>query len=142
MNLCVVSGNLTRNPELKMTPSGEKVCNFGIGCNERFSDRETGELRDNVHFFEVHAWGVTAQNIFDFFKKGMPILIEGSLRQERWQNEAGENRSRVSIRVSRFEFMSQRNGTPPDNAEVESPPTRDPQTEHQQQPSSNEQPPF
>ena len=139
MNLCVVSGNLTRNPELKMTPSGEKVCNFGIGCNERFSDRETGELRDNVHFFEVHAWGGTAQNIFDFFSKGMPILIHGSLRQERWESESG-SRSRVTIRIQRWEFMSQR--TDSEQPPVEQPPTRDPQTERESQQSGDEQPPF
>ena len=142
MNRTFLSGNLTRSPELKLIPDGTaKVCTFGIGVNERYTDRETGEVRDQAHFFECTAWNTTAQNIFDFFKKGMPILIEGSLRQERWQNEAGENRSRVSVRVTRFEFMSQRtdsdNGTP-----VETPPTRDPQTEPESQPSSNEQPLF
>lgn len=125
MNRVFLTGNLTRSPELKLIPDGTaKVCTFGIGVNERYTDRETGEVRDQAHFFECTAWNVTAQNIFDYFKKGMPILIEGSLRLERWQNEAGENRSRVSIRVIRFEFMSQRA-----DSETESspePPTEDP----------------
>ena len=112
MNRVFLSGHLTRSPELKLTPDGTaKVASFGLAVNERFTTRD-GELRDVPHFFECEAWNVTAENIFRFFKKGSPILIEGSLRFDSWQTDSGEPRSRVKIRVQRFEFMSQRNGTP------------------------------
>lgn len=140
MNRVFLTGHLTRAPELKLTPDGTaKVASFGLAVNERWTDQSTGEPRENVTFVEVSAWNRQAELIFEYFQKGSPILIEGSLRFESWESD-GQARSRVTVRLSRFEFM-QRNGTP-ENAEVESPPTRDPQTEHQQQQSGDDQPPF
>ena len=142
MNRIFLTGHLTRSPELKMTPDGTaKVCTFGLAVNERWTDQSTGEPRENVCFVEVSAWNRQAELVFEYFKKGSPILIEGSLRFDSWQADDGTNRSRVTVRLSRFEFMSQRNGTR-ENAPVESPPTQDPQTERGSQQSSDEQPPF
>ena len=142
MNRVFLTGHLTRAPELKLTPDGTaKVCTFGMAINERWTDQATGEPRENVCFVEVSAWNRQAELVFEYFKKGSPILIEGSLRFDSWQSDDGQNRSRVTIRLSRFEFM-QRNGTPAETAESESPPTRDPQPERESQASGDEQPPF
>ena len=108
MNKCFLTGHLTRQPELKLTPSGVKVCNFGLASNERWTDQETGEQRESVTFVECEAWNRTAESIFEYFKKGDPMLIEGTLRFESWQAEDGQKRSRLKIRVSRWEFMRQR----------------------------------
>ena len=124
MNIVILSGHLTRQPELKLTPSGVKVCNFGLASNERWTDTETGEIRESVTFVEAHAWNRTAEGIFEYFKKGDPILIHGSLRFESWETDDGQNRSRLTVRVQRWEFMQKRNGT--ENAPVTTPPTRDP----------------
>ena len=138
MNRCFLSGHLTRSPELRLTPDGTaKVANFGLAVNERFSDRETGEQRETVHFFECSAWNRTAELAFEYLKKGSPVLIEGSLRFESWESD-GQSRSRVTVRVQRFEFMSQRTDaedTAPENAPVETP-------AQDTQPSGDETPPF
>ena len=120
MNKCFFTGHLTRGPELKITPSGAKVCNFGLAVNERFNDRETGEQRENVCFIECEAWNRTAESIFEYFKKGSPILIEGSLRFESWQTPEGQNRSRLKVRVNRWEFMRQKmDGDPVSDSDPE-----------------------
>ena len=108
MNRVFLTGNLTRQPELKLTPSGAKVCNLGLASNDRWTDQETGEQRESVTFVECEAWNRTAESIFEYFKKGDPMLIEGTLRFESWQTEDGQNRNRLKIRVNRWEFMRQR----------------------------------
>ena len=138
MNKVFLTGHLTRSPELKMTPTGVKVVNFGLASNERWTDTETGELRESVTFVEVHAWNRQAESIFEYFKKGDPILIEGSLRFEQWETDDGQNRSRLTLRVQRWEFMQKRNGT--ENAPMEPPPTSDPQVSETQ--SSGDKQPF
>ena len=107
MNRVFLTGHMTRQPELKLTPSGVKVCNFSIASNERWLDSDTGEQRESVTYVECHAWQRTAESIFEYFKKGDPILVEGSLRFEQWQSN-GQNRSRLTLRVSRWEFMQKR----------------------------------
>ena len=142
MNRVFLSGHLTRAPELKLTPDGTaKVCTFGLAVNERWSDRETGEMRETVCFVEVNAWNRQAELVFEYFKKGSPILIEGSLRFDAWQADDGTNRSRLTVRLNRFEFMAQRTNTA-GNAPVQSPPTQDTQPEGNTSQSSDEQPPF
>ena len=108
MNKVFMTANLTRQPELKLTPSGAKVCNIGLASNERWTDQETGEQRESVTFVECESWNRTAESIFEYFKKGDPILIEGTLRFDAWQTEDGQNRNRLKIRVNRWEFMRQR----------------------------------
>ena len=108
MNRVFLSGHITRAPELKLTPSGVKVANWGLATNERWLDAQTGEQRESVTFIECHAWNRTAEGIFEYFKKGDPILIEGSLRFESWETPEGQKRSRLTVRVQRWEFMRQR----------------------------------
>ena len=108
MNQVFLTGDLTRQPELKLTPTGVKVCNFGVAINERWTDQETSEQRESVTFVECEAWNRTAESVFEYFKKGDPMLVGGSLRFESWETEDGQNRSRLKIRVNRWEFMRQR----------------------------------
>ena len=108
MNKVFMTANLTRQPELKLTPSGAKVCNIGLASNDRWTDQETGEQRESVTFVECEAWNRTAESIFEYFKKGDPILIEGTLRFDAWTTDDGQNRNRLKIRINRWEFMRQR----------------------------------
>ena len=132
MNTVFLSGNLTRAVELKMTPSGIPVANVGLAINERWVDQETGEQRENVCFVELEAWNRTAKSLFEYFRKGDPILVSGSLKFESWTTEDGQNRSRLKVRVQRWEFMRQRTDT--ESVTVEQPPVTDT--------PSDEQPPF
>lgn len=127
MNRVFLSGNLTRNPECKHTPNGAIVCNFGLAVNERWTDTDTGELRENVTFIDCEAWNRPAENIFKYFRKGMPILIEGALKFESWESD-GQTRNRVKVRVQRFEFMGRETSAPPVES-IPEPPTLDPETE-------------
>ena len=108
MNKVFMTANLTRQPELKITPSGAKVCNLGLASNERWNDAQSGEQRESVTFVECEAWNRTAESIFEYFKKGDPILIEGTLRFDAWTTDDGQNRNRLKIRINRWEFMRQR----------------------------------
>ena len=139
MNKVFLTANLTRQPELKLTPSGAKVCNLGLASNDRWTDQETGEQRESVTFVECEAWNRTAESIFEYFSKGDPILIEGTLRFDSWQTDDGQTRNRLKIRINRWEFMRQRldNGSETGTAAPE-PSDAEPQT----QASSDENPPF
>ena len=113
MNKVFLTGNLTRNPEVRYFPDGTAVANFGVAMNERWSDRETGEQRETVCFVDVEAWGRQAELMHEYFKKGNGILIEGTLKFDAWKADDGTNRNRLKVRLQRFEFM----GSPGENTE-------------------------
>ena len=104
-NKIVVMGHLTRDPELKTFDNGGSIANFGIAINERWTDRETGEVNERVDFVDVEATGRNAENIMQYFQKGKPILIDGKLRQQRWEDADGNSRSKHVIRVFLWNFV-------------------------------------
>jgi len=109
MNLVVMMGNLTRDVEVR-DAGGTPVANFGLAHNRRFRTK-SGEDREEVTFVDCEAWGRTAENIQRFFGKGSKILINGSLQLDQWQDKnTGENRSKIKIRVDRFEFVTSKGG--------------------------------
>ena len=108
MNKTILLGNLTRDPELRFLPSSVAVVNFGMAMNERWTDQQTGEQRENVCFVECEAWNRQAEVINEHLKKGSQILVEGSLKFEQWQGDDGTNRNRLKVRVQRFEFVGPR----------------------------------
>ena len=106
MNKVILMGNLTRDPEVKFLQSGTAVANFGIAMNERWTDQNTNEQRESVTFVEIEAWNRQAEVIGEYLTKGSPILIEGSLKFEQWQDATdGTNRNRLKVRLNRFEFV-------------------------------------
>jgi single-strand DNA-binding protein len=107
VNRVILGGNLTRDPEVKFVGDSTALCNFSIAVNERFKKR-SGEYEEKVHYFDCTAWGKTAENIGRFFTKGKPIFIEGKLQLERWENNQGEQRHKVGVRVENFEFVGGR----------------------------------
>ena len=123
MNRVHITGNLTRDPELRHIPaSGNVVANFGMAINERWRDTRTGEQRESVCYVEIEAWNRQAEIIGEYLKKGSPILVEGSLKFENWVAEDGTNRNRLKVRLQRFEFTGPPNGTPqPPADDVEQP---------------------
>ncbi len=95
-------GNLTRDPEMKCLPSGKGVCNLSIANNRVFM--KNGEKVDEVYYFDVDVWGVTAENCAKYLTKGNGVIIEGRLRQDRWEKE-GKIQSRVRITASAVHFL-------------------------------------
>ena len=110
VNRVIVMGNLTRDLELRYTPGGAAVTSFGLGVNRRFRDRD-GLPNDEVTFLEIVAWGKQAESCSAYLGKGRLVLIEGRLRQERWQTAEGEARSALKVVAERVQFLS--NGGPP-----------------------------
>ncbi|MDP8255765.1 MAG: single-stranded DNA-binding protein [Candidatus Alcyoniella australis] len=103
INRVFVSGNLTRDPELRYTPSGTAVCKMAIAANRSY--RQGEDLKEETSFFDIVAWGRTGETSAEYLSKGRPILVEGRLQQSRWQNPDGQNRSKVEIVADRVHFL-------------------------------------
>ena len=107
-NKVILMGNLTRDPEVKFLSSGTAVANFGLAMNESYTDQQTGERKDVPCFVDIEAWGRQAEIVGEYFSKGRPILIEGSLRYDSWEAEDGTKRNRLKVRLQRFQFVGRR----------------------------------
>lgn len=104
MNIVVLKGNLTRDPEIKFTPAGNAKCTFGIAVNESWRDKD-GNLKEIATFMDCQCWGKSGEVIAERLRKGNPILIEGKIRQEEWEDKkSGEKKRATRILVEKFEF--------------------------------------
>ena len=95
-NVTIV-GNLTRDPELRYTPSGAVTATFGVAVNRRWQNRDTQQWEEKVSFFNVTCWRDLAQNVSDSLEKGSRVLVTGRLEQRSWETQDGERRSVVEI---------------------------------------------
>ncbi|HRP63886.1 MAG TPA: single-stranded DNA-binding protein [Phycisphaerales bacterium] len=96
-NKVLLMGNLTRDIELKHTPSGQVVGNIGLAVNRRYKTNE-GEQREETTFVDCEAWGRTAEVMNQYLSKGRPVFIEGRLKLDTWQDKDGSNRRRIPVR--------------------------------------------
>ena len=102
--------NLTRDPELRYTPKGTAVARIGVACNRKWKS-ETGELKEEVTFVDVDAFGKTAETIGQYLKKGRPILIEGRLRYDTWEDkQTKQKRSKLGVVLENFQFLDSGGG--------------------------------
>ncbi len=108
-NKTILMGNLTRDPEIRSLPSGQTVTNFGLAVNETWTDKSSGEKREEVCFVDVDAWGRQGEVVLEYFSKGKPILIEGKLKFRTWEADDGSKRSKHSVTLDRFSFVGSRN---------------------------------
>jgi len=104
MNRVFLAGNLTRDPELKQTNSGMAVTDLGVAVNERYKNRN-GEQVERVCFTDVVVWGRQAETCTQYLTKGAPVLVEGSLQLDRWENADGQPRSKMRVRANRVQFI-------------------------------------
>jgi len=102
-NLVVLMGNLTRDPEVRFTPSGVAVASFGLAVNNRY--KKDGAVVDEVSFFDVEAWQKTAELCGEYLAKGRPVLIQGRLKQDRWEDEHGNKRSKIKVVATAVQFL-------------------------------------
>ena len=107
LNKVFLLGNLTRDPELRYTPNGTAVAGFGVAVNRRYTTKE-GDRKEEVDFFEVEVWDKQAENCNEYLSKGRGILVEGRLRQDRWEDESGNKRSKLKIVASTIQFLPRR----------------------------------
>jgi single-strand DNA-binding protein len=110
-NKVILAGNLTRDPELKYTSKGLAIAKIGLAINRSWKN-ETGEAKDEVTFVDVDAFGKQAETIGQYLKKGRPILVEGRLRLDQWDDkQTGQKRSRLGVVLENFQFLDSGNRT-------------------------------
>lgn len=101
-NRVILAGNLTRDPEIRYLPSGLPVVNFSIAVNSRY--RQNNELKEEVSFFDIVVFGKTGENCAEYLSKGRSVLVEGRLRQRRWESE-GTRRSKIEVVAGIVQFL-------------------------------------
>ena len=105
----IITGNLTRDPELRTTPNGASVCSFSVAVNRVFKD-SSGTQQESVSFIDCSAWGKLGEMIGQYAKKGAGVLVSGRLDQRSWEDKnTGQKRSRVEIVVEDFNFTGPAN---------------------------------
>ena len=101
----IITGNLTRDPELRTTPNGASVCSFSVAVNRVYKD-SSGAQQEDVSFIDCSAWGKLGEMISQYAKKGSGVLVSGRLDQRSWEDKtSGSKRSRVEIVVEDFNFL-------------------------------------
>ena len=109
LNKVFLIGNLTRDPELRFTPSGTAVANIGIAVNNRYQDN-SGNWVDEPNYFTVVAWGRQAELCNEHLRKGSPVLVEGRLQWRSWETPDGQKRSVVEVVANRVQFLNKAAG--------------------------------
>jgi single-strand DNA-binding protein len=96
-NTVTLVGNVTRDPELRFTPSGQANATFGLAVNRVWNDRQTNERREAVSFFDIVCWREMAENASESLSKGARVLVTGRLEQRSWETGEGEKRSKIEV---------------------------------------------
>lgn len=105
LNKVMLIGNLTRDPELRVTPKGTAICQFSLAVNRKFKDESGGE-REEVTYIDVEAWSKQGETIAKYCTKGRPLFVEGRLRLDQWEDKTTkEKRSRMKVVLENFQFL-------------------------------------
>lgn len=107
INRVNISGNLTRDPELRSTQSGMAVLQFGVAVNDRRKSQQTGEWEDHPNFIDCAMFGTRAEKLAPYLAKGTKVAIDGKLRYSSWEKD-GQKRSKLDVAVDEIEFMNRR----------------------------------
>jgi len=103
LNKVILIGRLTRDPEMRYTPSGTAVSSFSLANGKSFT--QSGEKKEQVSYFDCIAWSKLGEVINEYCKKGQKIAVEGRLQQSRWDDQDGKKRSKVEIVIENFQFL-------------------------------------
>ena len=109
INRVILTGNLTRDPELRSTPSGTPVCSLRVATNSSRKD-ESGQWVDKPNYFSVTVWGAQGENCARFLEKGRPVAVDGRLDWREYQDKDGNKREAVEIVADRVQFLGSRDG--------------------------------
>jgi single-strand DNA-binding protein len=111
INRVVMTGNLTKDPELRSLPSGTSVCELRIACNTRRKDSASGEWTDKPNYFNVKVWGAQGENAARYLSKGRPVAIDGRLEWREWEAQDGAKRQAIDIIADSVQFLGSREET-------------------------------
>lgn len=106
-NKVIIVGNLTRDPEVRVTPQGLTICKLALAVNRNYRTAN-GEDQEETTYVDVDAFGKPAEIIAKYMGKGRPLLVEGRLKTDSWTNQAGEKRSKLKVVLENFQFMGGR----------------------------------
>src|SRR4051794_29154166 len=109
INRVVITGNLTRDPELRSTGSGTSVCSLRIASNSRTKDG-SGNWVDKPNYFDVTVWGAQGENCAQYLAKGRPVAVDGRLNWREWQDQQGNKRQSIDIIADSVQFLGSRDG--------------------------------
>ena len=112
LNVVVVTGNLTRDPELRSLASGTSVCKLRVAVNSRRKDSASGEWVDKPNYFDVTVWGAQGENCAQYLSKGRPVAVEGRLDWREWETQEGGKRQAVEIIANSVQFLGSRSDNP------------------------------
>jgi single-strand DNA-binding protein len=104
MNHVFLMGNLTRDPEVRRTPSGQAVSDLGLAVSEKYINK-AGEKVETTCFADIVVWGRQAETCGEYLRKGSGVMVEGRLQLDQWQTDTGEKRSRLRVRALRVQFL-------------------------------------
>jgi len=104
INKVLIAGNLTRDPELRYTSGGAAMVSFKVATNHRWTDSQ-GVKKEEVAFIKVVVWGKMAKNCGKYLSKGSPVFVEGRLKQQSWETDAGEKRSSLEVVAQNVQFL-------------------------------------
>jgi single-strand DNA-binding protein len=107
-NKVILLGNLTRDPELRYTPQGSAVCEFALALNYQYTNKQTGQKVEEVSFIDIVAWGKTGEICAEYLKKGRQVMVEGRLKQDRWEAQDGKKMSKVRVTAENVQFVGSR----------------------------------
>ncbi len=96
-NTVTLVGNVTRDPEIRYTPSGQTVASFGLAVNRRWQNRQTQEWEEQTSFFDIKCWAQMAENVSESIQRGTRVIVSGRLEQRSWETDTGEKRSKVEV---------------------------------------------
>jgi len=111
VNVVVITGNLTRDPELRHLGSGTAVCKLRVAVNSRRKDGQSGEWVDKPNYFDVTVWGAQGENCANYLGKGRPVAVEGRLDWREWEDQGGNKRQSVEIIANTVQFLGSRDGS-------------------------------
>lgn len=106
LNKVFLIGRLTRDPEIRFLPSGTQVTTFTIAVNRAYKTKDSSEWKEETYFFDVEAFGYLAERLGKQLNKGTQVLIEGQLRQDKWETASGEKRSKIKIVADKVNMLS------------------------------------
>lgn len=104
-NRVIIMGNLTRDPDYKQLTSGQAVCRLGLASNRQFKNKQSGDMIQEVCYIDVDVWGPQAESCRQYLQKGRPVLVEGRLKLDTWDDANGQKRSKHSIVADNVKFL-------------------------------------
>ena len=110
INRVVLTGNLTRDPELRSLPSGMSVCSLRLAVNTRRKNNSTGEWEDKPNYFDVTVWGAQGETCARFLSRGRPVAIDGRLEWREWETQDGQKRQAIDVIADSVQFLSSPDG--------------------------------